>query len=244
VQIFTLLSFLATTFVLLGVGVRMLWVAAHTRRAPECSFGITCVGGALGGVGLVLAGGRLTGVQGPFWLWAAALFSMALGMAALYVGVWRIYRPGTRWGLLLAVGGILLALVATLLRTLPGEIAEPHTPSPGLLLFRLTGLGAYTWAAVEALRYWGMMRRRRALGLAEPLVTQQFLLWGVAATAAALNTPLLLSAAYVLSAPLVELPHIFLPLQVNMLISSFGLWFAFFPPAFYRRRFESGAVAS
>jgi hypothetical protein len=244
VQIFTLLSFLATTFVLLGVGVRMLWVAAHTRRVPECSFGITLVGGALGGVGLVFAGGRLTGEQGPFWLWAAALFSMALGMSALYVGVWRIYRPGTRWGLLLAVGGILLALAAMLMRTLPGEIAEPHTPSPGLLLFRLAGLGAYAWAAVEASRYWGMMRRRCALGLAEPLVTQQFLLWGVAATAAALNTPLLLSAAYVLHAPLVELPYIFLPLQINMLISSFGLWFAFFPPAFYRRRFESGAVVS
>jgi hypothetical protein len=242
-QVLTLLSFLTATCVMCGVGLRMLWVAAHTRRVPECSFGIACVGGALGGVGLVIAGGKLTGSPGPFWLWAAALFSMATGVAALYMGVWRIYHPRARWGLGFAMAGALLALAAALLRVLPGEMTPEHDPSLVMLLSRLAGLGVYVWGAIEAFRYWGMMRRRLALGLAEPLVTQQFLLWGIAATAAALNAPLLLAAAFVADAPIVDVPVLFLPLQACMLVSSFGLWLAFFPPAFYRRRFAAGPAA-
>ena len=40
------------------------------------------------------------------------------------------------------------------------------------------------WGAAESLRYFSMMRRRAKLGLADPLVTNRFLLWGLGIGAA------------------------------------------------------------
>ena len=41
--------------------------------------------------------------------------------------------------------------------------------------------------AVESFRYWLMLRRRLRLGLADPVVTNRFLLWAVFATGSTLN---------------------------------------------------------
>jgi hypothetical protein len=35
----------------------------------------------------------------------------------------------------------------------------------------------FVWMAVESFRYWTLLRRRLRLGLADPLVTNRFLLW-------------------------------------------------------------------
>ncbi len=44
------------------------------------------------------------------------------------------------------------------------------------------------WTMVESYRFYGLMRRRRALGLADPLVTNRFFLWGSGALGTALAT--------------------------------------------------------
>jgi hypothetical protein len=41
--------------------------------------------------------------------------------------------------------------------------------------------------AIESFRWWGMLRRRLRLGLADPVVTDRFLLWGVWAACSTLN---------------------------------------------------------
>ena len=38
---------------------------------------------------------------------------------------------------------------------------------------------AIVWLAVESLRYWGRVRRRLAVGLADPILVNRFLLWGI-----------------------------------------------------------------
>ena len=43
--------------------------------------------------------------------------------------------------------------------------------------------GALLWLAFESLRYWSLLRRRLRLGLADPLVTNRFLLLGIWALA-------------------------------------------------------------
>ena len=40
-------------------------------------------------------------------------------------------------------------------------------------------VACWAWVAFESLRYWGRQRRRLALGLADPVVSNRFLLWGL-----------------------------------------------------------------
>ena len=39
-------------------------------------------------------------------------------------------------------------------------------------------LATFAWTSSEALRYYGLMRRRFALGLADAVVVNRFLIWG------------------------------------------------------------------
>jgi hypothetical protein len=245
-ELFSLFSFVTATVVLGGVGVRMLWIARRTRQLPETAFGITCASGALGATLLVMGSGTLTG-QESYALWALSVLAMALASAALYVGVWRIYRVDSLWGTALAAVGILALLVSVVLRLLPGEIVQLSEPNASVLLHQLASFAGFGWAAIEAFRYWILMRRRLALGLADPLTTHQFLFWAIAAVAAALNSPIICYGAFVAHVKLNTLPVLFFWIQANLLVSSVGMWFSFFPPAFYRRRVAiraAGAVAS
>ena len=47
------------------------------------------------------------------------------------------------------------------------------------LIQTTTVMAAYLWTAWEALRYHGLMRRRVRIGLADPAVSDRFLLWGL-----------------------------------------------------------------
>jgi hypothetical protein len=240
-ELFSLLSFVAATAVLGSVGLRMLWIARRTRQVPETAFGITCASSALGAILLVTGSGTLTGEE-DYLLWALSVVAMALGAAALYVGVWRIFRIESLWGTALAAVGILALFVATDLRLLPGEVVQSSQPNGGLLLYQVASFVGFAWGSIEGFRYWLLMRRRLVLGLADPLTTHRFLCWAIAAGAAALHSPMFVYGAFVAHAKLNELPVLFLWLQANLLISAVGMWFSFFPPAFYRRRIAMRAA--
>jgi hypothetical protein len=91
---------------------------------------------------------------------------------------------------------------------------------------------------IESYRYYGLLRRRRALGLADALVTNRFLLWGSASLGTALATWI------------ASIPYLFAgrpemqaawgpPIQVVtatvgvITVTLYG--FTFFAPAWYRR---------
>ena len=58
------------------------------------------------------------------------------------------------------------------------EAAEPASPATRAADW-LRGI-ALLWGGTESLRYWRLLRKRIALGLADPIVARRFLLWGVA----------------------------------------------------------------
>ncbi len=95
------------------------------------------------------------------------------------------------------------------------------------------------WAAGEALLEYRRARRRTRLGLSDPLVTNRFLLWGLAA----LSECLIYVA--VMSGILRGVPSDFLNGTTAFVVSALGMsaaitiLLAFLPPRAYRRWVES-----
>ena len=181
-----LMAFVAASLV---VGVRILLLARKTRGLPETFMGLS----------LVLAGAFGTGLSVLPLLWtslsdaasdalmASANITNHVGYLLLFVFVWRVFRPSEKWALalflscsaVLVLGGIGLAISLA-----PGEtLTRPTGPAATWLsvslLARLVG---YTWAAAESFHYYGMLKRRLKLGLADPVMTSRFFYWGVCMT--------------------------------------------------------------
>jgi len=97
------------------------------------------------------------------------------------------------------------------------------------------------WATAEALIEYRRARRRTRLGLSEPLVTNRFLLWGLAAL-----SELLIYVA-VMVGILRGVPSDFLNGNTALFVSALGMsaaitiLLAFLPPRAYRRWIEARA---
>jgi len=229
----------------LATGGRMLLLARRSGELPELALGVTLfAAGGLGGVLLFL------GTQRAELLGAAALPVRQAGILCLNAGavsLWlftrRVFRPEGGWALALvaaATAGIAIGLVADLLAAGAGDFARRRWDSPWSRLGFALRLGAYLWGAFESLRYFALMRRRQRLGLADPLVTNRFLLWGVAGLAAV--GIYAMAAANIatgtgdgLGAGVFD-PRFALATALLGLTAAACLWLAFFTPGFWRRR--------
>ena len=234
-----------TTFVILGgglfflatavVGARLLLLARRNRTQPELLLGLAFfVGGTLGGgMGqyVLLAADQHTPETLGSIVFLYCLVSV-FGMALYNAFTWRVFRDGTLWAALL-VAGILtsgLAIVAWYGATGVFETGV-QPPLQRCVMMAGSSVGPI-WATVEAFRYYLLMKKRIALGLADPMVTNRFLLWGLGS---------LCASVIVLGA----IPGIFLDpshglVQASLLnigvlgtLASLAYALAFFPPASY-----------
>jgi hypothetical protein len=100
------------------------------------------------------------------------------------------------------------------------------------------------WNMTESYRYWGLLRRRIALGLADPLVTNRFFLWGTGSllSSAAIWTA---SIPYAFMGDLARIADITPVVRIVTAVLGLGSvtcsLFAFLPPAWYRRRISFSA---
>ena len=228
------------------VGVRLLILAARNRTLPEFYLGgALLVGGTLGasieGSGLALEPEVGPAVAGTL-LMVGKLCGLVAG--ALHLSfVWQVFRPGERWAAVLVVAMLSLSLGAFVGFALHGTFSSAEIPSHLFVLEFIGRIGGSVWMAAEAARYHGMMRRRLALGLADPVVTDRFRLW----VGAAVSSVVMLMAS---------VPPVFLPPTAVFLLSldtailglaglSAAVFYslAFFPPAAYRRRLEAQSAA-
>ena len=117
------------------------------------------------------------------------------------------------------------------------------------VLYLMGPVLANGWAALESLLYYGMMRKRLQLGLAEPLEANRFLLWGSGAAATAImlvSTTLEMQLTAVLTPDQVAFLRLFtLPTMSVLGLTCAGCYlFAFFPAAWYVQRFATAQSRS
>lgn len=212
----------------LFVGARLLVLSFRTQRLPERLIGLSLF--SAGGIGTVLvllsdiAGGSRATLQ------TVAAIAIHLGVAALGIFTWRVFRP-TFAGATLVAACVALLVLSRLADAVSGHYFGVDRSDLSIAADYTGRIVLYAWATFESLRHYALARRRVRIGLVEPLVANRFLLWGIGTGAA-----------------LCIWFHVFLQelarrsdaAETYLVIAAFGtacaisLWLAFFPPRRYR----------
>jgi hypothetical protein len=238
-------GFLAFFVVALVVGVRLLLLARRTRMLPELCIGIGVLGIGPVGFGASVAAVQLEGSSPGL---ASAL--MAFGSVGVAAGVccklvfnWRVYHAERRAlaGLIaFAVAAFVVLFVVQALDGFPSVVPVNWT----YYLRSSLMIGALLWGSAEALRYWGMMRRRVRIGLADPVVSNRFLLWGIGAFAAGFGSLVGNVVQVVTGVPSTEIPWVLASSSAHGMVAAVAMWLAFVPPPAYTRLIERRRAAS
>jgi len=113
-------------------------------------------------------------------LWAGASAALNVGTAAAAWFSYRVFHGASRR---VRAATLLLVLLLVALWLYEGAVAGFDAIAPATGATRIADFVrsfAMLWGAWESLRYFSLLRRRAALGLADPVVMQRFLLWGIA----------------------------------------------------------------
>jgi len=228
------ISSLASLVAALVLGTRLLRLATRTRGVPELALGVSFLIGGFLGLLFVLIGNLGAPSEGlpagaADLLFRVGMTLLSIGMSCTFVFVWQTFRPESALARILTVVGIGCILVSLWpVWTTPVEVALATPMHHFGEVLRLSGM---LWGSIEAFRYYTAMRRRLALGLADPVVTNRFLLWAIAMAA---GVSVIGVSAYMSASGLVN-PNAwpYLALAILTAISPVAQWLAFFPPRSY-----------
>ncbi len=254
---------LATGGTVLGalLGARLLYKGWRIRALPELALGtyffLPCVLGFLPDLAaaairtldpdgttvyLSVIGGR--GAEFAFQRILAPMgFELAPG--ALAVFTWRTFRPRSKWAAAFAGGLLLVGLVMMIRLVLQAIGGEPRTRD-ALHFARILAmqLSPIVWTSVESLRHYRPAQRRVALGLAEHVVVNRILLWGLA-TASLVVLVVVRVVGYALAAASTSSMAVALSFLVTAsgIFAVVSIWLALYPPRRYLRWVGSPTVA-
>lgn len=224
------------------VGIRLLLLARRTRELPEFLLGAALLlGGTFGGP-LEAAGSAMRAEVGPEVAGKLLLVGNIFGMIALAfhcVFIARVFRPSEAWARWLAGAIVVCPLAAIFGSAASGTFSNGEAPMFWFWIAQLGRVGASCWLVVEGGRYYGMMKRRLQLGLADPMVTDRFLLWTIAGVAAIVL--MLTAVPPMILDPVRDAVLLSLDLVVFSIagVTVSTLYFlTFLPPEAYRRRFD------
>jgi hypothetical protein len=250
IQSYHLLATLAFVLASAVVSLRLIGLAVRTRQRPELLLGLGILGTAVLGYGTLIGAAILRGGVGgeatsalERALHAAGGILHDAGVTMVVLFVLTVFRPAVGWARALTA----VALLALWGGHVGWELTNGYRstlPGNGFWLLRYAVIWTYPlWTMVESYRYYALLRRRRALGLSDPLVTNRFLLWGSASLGTALAT-------WTASLPylLVDRPESLAAWTpaIQVVTASFGVatvtlyGLTFFAPARYRRWVQSG----
>jgi hypothetical protein len=218
----------------LVVGLRLAVLGARSRALPELSLGASYL--LFGALGYPLAAvARASAASGSptagDWL-ALALAIQNLGVLGCYVFNWRVFRPDATGAGITVAGGLLL-LGSWLGHGFDPGWAGARSVGPWYYMGLATRAAAFLWGGAEAFRHWSRMRRRLRIGLADGIVTDRVLMWGVSSLVIGVGFAAFLAGK--LGPQGVNAAPVVLVISVCGLAASTAMTLAFFPPAFYLR---------
>jgi hypothetical protein len=173
-------------------------------------------------------------------LLGAGYAATILGLVAALIFQWRVFWPGERWPLALMAAFLCAMVVGWIGYAASGGLATGRYQGGWVWLLYAGMLATNLWVGIEPLVYHAKLRKRVPLGLAEPLVADRFLLWGLGSLA---------RAAMILMGPLSELALDRLGADARLsyasvvlvaasllgLATSVAYWLTFNPTAAYAR---------
>jgi hypothetical protein len=230
-----------------AVAVKLLLLAHRTRQIPELSISLGIL--LIGTIGLPMAiVGRMPGNFGTdrgSTLFAIGILIACFGMEMSYVFPWYVFRRTSKWARAVVAGSSAGFVVVWILIVTLGsgatdvQAAQAQVRPYAVALISLQLLGS-AWSSAEAFRYWGMQKKRLRLGLANPVVVQRFLWWGVSNLATAILGATMI-ACLLQGKMVLRDPFALFILNVTGTVLSFTWGLSFFPPRFYVRWVEARA---
>jgi hypothetical protein len=239
VQLAGYVAFIVASLVL---GFRLIALWRRTREWPELTIGCAfLLGGACGFVAW-LALGILIGAGAPAptikLVAISGLAASVLGTLGNGVGTTLIFRPRALWA---------RAFVATSALVMFGcltayAIAPAEDSGRIFWLTILLTVPLYAWGGFESITLSRMLRKRARLGLADPLVANRMMLFGVSSVAVVVSIGFGYAAqiAYGLTPP----PWTGAAGSSALLVGAGAIWLGFFPPEGYRTRVINAIAGS
>lgn len=222
-----------------AVGVRLLWLARSGGGRPAwlCGHGFSLIAiigfplGVLSGNGFAAAG------EVHLSLAAVSLLANGLGIGCFFVFTVSVFRPGALWAHTLA-GAAIAGMAMCSLGILAAVALAPDDASSFAVsygwsaTFQWICVLCFGWMGVEGLAEWSRSRRRLALGLSDPVVSNRLLMWGLFGASTTLLC-LVLAAVQMSGQPTATSLVAQLAQALFGLVSSVAAALAFFPPRAY-----------
>lgn len=235
----------------LVIGVRLLLLARQTGKLPEFLIGIGVLGIGPFGYGLSMLAFALAShsLALSATLMGSALLAASIGAISQYLFAWTVFRRDARWARAVVWIAIALLLAGYVGDLLENGLVNRRNAGAWFWLGATMRTAAMGWSAFESLRYHAIMRRRTLLGLADPVVTESFRLWGLGAGAAFAGSVCGMATRLLTGHGAAHFPLLNLGLSLLGLIAAIAMWLAFLPPPAYQRFVEArgrraGAVPS
>ncbi|HTO55254.1 MAG TPA: hypothetical protein VMR50_17860 [Myxococcota bacterium] len=164
------------------VGVRLLLRARRSHGLPELLAGLSYIGAPAIGYPLSIVSSQLSNRAVATPLYLTGETCLVFGCCCFLFFTVKVFRPGAFWAVAAAAlgSGVFVwsgvrIIHAFLIHTDAAEIAaHARIPVAGMVGVLML---SYVWTALEGFRYYRMMRKRMALGMADAVVTNRFLLW-------------------------------------------------------------------
>lgn len=255
---------LANLLLSLAIGIRLFRLAwRESGFGPEFWLGTFFLFAAFLGAGLNISvyvgmadpALALSPLHGSLVL-AASTFIYCIGTVGILIFNWITFRPDSPRARNTVIAGSALVIGAACAQALTEGFEVTVFPGAAYWTFYVGRVAPYYWLAVESLLYWSAARRRMRIGLADPLVTNRFLLlglWAVAWAAMGFSDIVARGIYMSVSGSSTEVnietagPIILATICITSvlgLLAAVTLALSFFPVRAYRRFIEARAAAS
>jgi hypothetical protein len=166
-------------FLLLAApGARLLLLASRTRQLPELWGGLYFIGTAIG-ISLRILGSSIYQADPELGNLVNTIghVAFATGTISMALFTFIVFRRTSIIGRMVAVF-LISAILGTSAHTFLGGYTSIEN-SYSIVATNLARLLPTCWAFYESFTYWRAMGRRESLGLADPVLTNRFLLWSI-----------------------------------------------------------------